>query len=114
MRTSLAETDHGGVTARKPPGGALETWGRQRIRPAAARRGGGRPAARGRAGLAGTADGGVPGRKPPGVSFETWVEQRIRSAEERGEFSGLRGAGRPLPAFDPDEPAHDWAVAQGR
>jgi hypothetical protein len=67
-----------------------------------------------RTSLAETDHGGVTDRKPPGVSFETWVEQRIRSAEERGEFSGLRGAGRPLPAFDPDETAYDWAVAKAR
>ncbi|GHH84432.1 DUF1992 domain-containing protein [Streptomyces sulfonofaciens] len=36
-------------------------------------------------------------RKPPGVSFESWIDKQIREAEERGAFSGLSGAGRPLP-----------------
>ncbi|SDD40409.1 protein of unknown function [Geodermatophilus telluris] len=53
-------------------------------------------------------------RKPPGVSFETWVEQQIRQAQERGDLTGLRGAGRPLPAWDPDETAYDWAIAKAR
>jgi hypothetical protein len=56
----------------------------------------------------------VTDRKPPGVSFETWVERQISQAEERGDFTGLPGAGRPLPAFDPDETAYDWAVAKAR
>ncbi|MFJ6660181.1 DUF1992 domain-containing protein [Streptomyces sp. NPDC091377] len=37
-------------------------------------------------------------RKPPGVSFESWIDHQIREAEERGEFSGLAGAGKPLPS----------------
>ena len=53
-------------------------------------------------------------RKPAGVSFETWVERQISQAEDRGDFAGLRGAGRPLPRFDPDETAYDWAVAKAR
>ncbi|MGY1653198.1 DnaJ family domain-containing protein [Geodermatophilus sp. SYSU D01119] len=53
-------------------------------------------------------------RKPPGVSFETWVERQIGQAQERGDFTGLRGTGRPLPAFDPDETVFDWAVAKAR
>ena len=53
-------------------------------------------------------------RKPAGVSFETWVERQISQAQERGDFTGLPGAGRPLPAFDPDETAYDWAVAKAR
>ncbi|GHJ37938.1 DUF1992 domain-containing protein [Streptomyces sp. TS71-3] len=36
-------------------------------------------------------------RKPPGIGFESWIDKQIREAEERGEFSGLAGAGRPLP-----------------
>ncbi len=58
--------------------------------------------------------GRVSERKPAGVSFETWVERQIGQAQERGDFTGLRGAGRPLPAFDPDETVYDWAVAKAR
>jgi hypothetical protein len=39
-------------------------------------------------------------RKPPGVSFETWADKQIRDAERRGEFTGLEGAGKPLPSLD--------------
>lgn len=53
-------------------------------------------------------------RKPPGMSYETWVERQIRQAQERGDLTGLRGAGKPLPAFDPDETAYDWVVAKAR
>ncbi|SFP70309.1 protein of unknown function [Geodermatophilus dictyosporus] len=53
-------------------------------------------------------------RKPPGVSFETWVERQIGQAQQRGDFAGLRGAGEPLPAWDPDETAYDWAIAKAR
>ncbi len=35
-------------------------------------------------------------RKPPGVSFESWVDHQIRVAQERGEFAGLSGEGRPF------------------
>ena len=53
-------------------------------------------------------------RKPPGMSVESWVEHQIGRAQERGDFAGLPGAGRPLPAFDPDETIFDWAVAKAR
>jgi Domain of unknown function (DUF1992) len=36
-------------------------------------------------------------RKPPGISFESFVDKQIREAEERGAFSDLPGAGKPLP-----------------
>ncbi|MGW1888877.1 DnaJ family domain-containing protein [Streptomyces sp. NPDC002004] len=36
-------------------------------------------------------------RKPPDVSFESWVDRQIREAEERGDFAGLPGVGKPLP-----------------
>ncbi|MFG2091987.1 DUF1992 domain-containing protein [Streptomyces sp. NPDC048612] len=39
-------------------------------------------------------------RKPPGVTFETWVDRQIREATERGDFAGLKGAGKPLPHLD--------------
>ncbi|HWS31566.1 MAG TPA: DnaJ family domain-containing protein [Actinoplanes sp.] len=46
-------------------------------------------------------------RKPIGVGFESWVEQQITEATERGDFDGLPGAGKALPAGDDDE---DWWV----
>ncbi|WP_409333018.1 DUF1992 domain-containing protein [Trujillonella humicola] len=52
-------------------------------------------------------------RKPQGVSFETWVEQQIRQAQERGAFTALPGAGRPL-RIDPEQTAYDWALAKAR
>ncbi|CAL9549658.1 hypothetical protein SUDANB95_04371 [Actinosynnema sp. ALI-1.44] len=39
---------------------------------------------------------GMTQRKPAGVGFETWVERQIREAQEKGEFDGLPGAGKPL------------------
>jgi hypothetical protein len=39
-------------------------------------------------------------RKPSGIGFETWVERQIREATERGEFSNLPGAGKPIPDLD--------------
>ncbi|WP_439659708.1 DUF1992 domain-containing protein [Lentzea sp. HUAS TT2] len=36
-------------------------------------------------------------RKPPGMGFESWIDKQIREAQERGEFDGLPGAGKPLP-----------------
>jgi hypothetical protein len=36
-------------------------------------------------------------RKPPGLNFESWVDKQIREAEERGAFTDLPGAGKPLP-----------------
>jgi hypothetical protein len=53
-------------------------------------------------------------RKPPGMSFESWVERQISQAQERGEFEGLPGAGKPLPWRSPDETAYDWVVAKAR
>ena len=52
-------------------------------------------------------------RKPTGVSFETWVEQQIRQAQERGAFTGLPSAGKPL-QIDPGQTAYDWALAKAR
>ena len=53
-------------------------------------------------------------RKPPGMSFESWVEQQITEAQARGEFDGLAGAGKPLPAWSDDETAYEWVVAKAR
>lgn len=36
-------------------------------------------------------------RKPLGMRFETWIDRQIRTAQERGEFDGLEGTGKPLP-----------------
>lgn len=53
-------------------------------------------------------------RKPPGMSFETWVDRQITQAQERGDFSALPGAGRPLKNLDREETAYDWALAKAR
>ena len=45
-------------------------------------------------------------RKPPGVSWETWIDRQVREAQERGDFDGLPGAGKPLP--DLDRRDDDW------
>lgn len=42
------------------------------------------------------------------MRYESWVERQIREATERGEFSGLRGSGKPLNLGDPDDP--DWWI----
>ena len=47
-------------------------------------------------------------RKPPGVSWETWIDRQVREAQERGDFDGLAGAGKPLP--DLDRRDDDWWV----
>ncbi|MFD9811844.1 DUF1992 domain-containing protein [Streptomyces sp. NPDC059080] len=39
-------------------------------------------------------------RKPPGVDFESWIDKQIREAQERGDFAGLPGVGKPLPGLD--------------
>ena len=36
-------------------------------------------------------------RKPLGMTWETWIDRQIREAQERGEFSGLAGSGKPIP-----------------
>jgi hypothetical protein len=53
-------------------------------------------------------------RKPPGMPFETWVDQQIEQAQARGEFDGLAGAGKPLPAWSDDESVYEWVVAKAR
>ncbi len=41
--------------------------------------------------------------------YESWVDKQIREAQERGDFDGLPGAGKPLPHLgDPDDA--DWWV----
>ncbi|MFF9478778.1 DUF1992 domain-containing protein [Streptomyces sp. NPDC014733] len=39
-------------------------------------------------------------RKPPGVDFESWIDRQIREAQERGDFAGLPGVGKPLAGLD--------------
>ncbi|NEW37514.1 DUF1992 domain-containing protein [Nocardia cyriacigeorgica] len=36
-------------------------------------------------------------RKPPDLTFESWIDKQVREADERGEFSQLPGAGKPIP-----------------
>ena len=45
-------------------------------------------------------------RKPPGVSWETWIDRQVRESQERGDFDGLPGAGKPLPNLDRRD--EDW------
>ncbi|HSK22501.1 MAG TPA: DUF1992 domain-containing protein [Egicoccus sp.] len=47
-------------------------------------------------------------RKPPGVSWESWIERQIREAQERGDFDGLPGAGRPLPDLHKPRDENWW------
>ena len=53
-------------------------------------------------------------RKPPGMPFETSVDQQITQAQARGEFDGLAGDGKPLPAWSDDEDVYEWVVAKAR
>lgn len=39
-------------------------------------------------------------RKPPSMSWERYVDRQIREAQERGDFDGLAGAGKPLADID--------------
>jgi hypothetical protein len=41
-------------------------------------------------------------RKPANVSFESWIDAQIRAAHDRGEFTDLPGAGKPLRHHDDD------------
>jgi len=56
----------------------------------------------------------VTARKPASSSFGDWVERQIREAQERGDFDGLAGAGRPLTGLDKPWSAEDWAIAKAR
>jgi hypothetical protein len=56
----------------------------------------------------------VSGRKPASSSFGDWVERQIREAQERGDFDGLPGAGKPLPGLDAPWSPEDWAIAKAR
>ena len=39
-------------------------------------------------------------RKPPGVSWQTWIDRQIEAGQERGEFDGLAGHGKPIDGID--------------
>jgi len=56
----------------------------------------------------------VSGRKPASSSFGDWVERQIREAQDRGEFDGLPGAGKPLPGLGTPWSPEDWAIAKAR
>lgn len=58
--------------------------------------------------------GRVTQRKPEGMPFETWVEHQIRTAAERGDLSGLAGAGKPLPRREGPEDSYAWALQWAR
>ncbi|MGW5054067.1 DnaJ family domain-containing protein [Actinokineospora sp. NPDC004072] len=45
-------------------------------------------------------------RKPANVDFEGWIEAQIRAAQDRGEFDGLPGSGKPLRHTDDGD--HWW------
>ncbi|WP_114560481.1 DnaJ family domain-containing protein [Desertihabitans aurantiacus] len=42
--------------------------------------------------------------------FENWIDRQIREATERGEFSGLKGEGKPLAGLD--RGGDDWWIRQ--
>ena len=48
-------------------------------------------------------------RKLPGMTWESFVDRQIRQAQERGDFEGLPGAGKPIAGL---EQPHDdlWWV----
>ncbi len=53
-------------------------------------------------------------RKPRAISWESWIDRQIRQAEERGEFTDLPGAGKPIPDLDKPLDAMWWAKAKLR
>jgi len=48
---------------------------------------------------------------------ETWIDRQIREAQERGDFDGLAGAGKPIPNLDrpftAERWARDWVTREG-
>ncbi len=48
------------------------------------------------------------------MSFEDWTERQIREAQERGAFSNLAGAGKPIPDLDKPWSAERWAADLAR
>jgi hypothetical protein len=53
-------------------------------------------------------------RKPVDMSFDDWTERQIREAQERGAFSNLPGAGKPIPDLDKPWSAERWAADLAR
>ncbi|MEU1126875.1 DUF1992 domain-containing protein [Streptomyces sp. NPDC005899] len=53
-------------------------------------------------------------RKPAGVGFESWVDKQIREAQERGDFSGLPGFGKPIPGLERPYDESWWIKAKMR
>ncbi|WP_329034585.1 DUF1992 domain-containing protein [Streptomyces sp. NBC_00178] len=51
-------------------------------------------------------------RKPAGVGFETWVDRQVREAEQRGDFAGLPGLGKPIPGLERPYDAEWWIKAK--
>jgi hypothetical protein len=41
---------------------------------------------------------------------ETWIDRQIREAQDRGDFDGLAGTGKPIPNLDRPFTAERWAV----
>lgn len=58
--------------------------------------------------------GPVTRRKPVDMSFEDWTERQIREAQERGAFSNLPGAGKPIPDLDRPWSAERWVADLAR
>jgi hypothetical protein len=44
------------------------------------------------------------------MRHETWIDRQIREAQERGDFDGLAGAGKPIPGLDRPFTAERWAI----
>ncbi|SDD61644.1 DnaJ family domain-containing protein [Auraticoccus monumenti] len=42
------------------------------------------------------------------MAYENWIDRQIREATERGEFSNLRGTGKPLEGLD--RGGDDWWI----
>ena len=55
-------------------------------------------------------------RKPRDVTFRSWIDQQISEAADRGAFTNLTGAGKPLPDRGPDADQAwlmDWLRREG-
>lgn len=50
-------------------------------------------------------------RKPAGVSWDSWIDRIIKEGQQRGEFDGLPGHGKPI--ADLDKPRDElWWVRE--
>ncbi|MBB5917177.1 hypothetical protein BJY24_006089 [Nocardia transvalensis] len=56
-------------------------------------------------------------RKPAGMTYESWLDKQIREATERGDFTDLPGAGKPIPGagqpLDEDWWLNDYLRREG-